>query len=452
MSRCQGWLAVSAVVAGSLWAVGYSGEAGAAMLSVTNCNDDGAGSLRATVAGAASGDTIDMRGLSCSVIRTTGAILVPQANLTLQGPGYKRLAIDIDWSDSVLRHTGGGLLRLRGVSLLHGTRRSQTAQGGCVYSTGSVDIYDASISNCGAHGLGAGATAGQGGGVYADGDVAVRYSAVRSSTARGGTANGGGIFAGGKVTLVRARITGGSAARGGGVYATSGATLDTSTVSDNTAARDGGGLYALGPVSIAHSTIARNVANRSGGSIWMPQPDIDALIVNSTISGNRAALWAGGRVEGDVDLANATIAFNEEIPEANLSGELPPCPGGGFSARHVHAESTIATDNVCVYRDNDAGQTGDFVEALPGLWSDDGRTTGNNNLVSFAFLMPPDTLTANARLLPLANNGGYTQTHRPDAGWAWDNGNNAAGLPYDQRGAGFPRVKGAGPDIGAYEH
>jgi hypothetical protein len=404
------------------------------------------------VAGAASGDTIDMRGLSCSVIRTTGAIVVPQANLTLQGPGYKRLAIDIDWSDSVLRHTGGGLLRVRGVALLHGTRRSQTAQGGCVYSNGSVDLYDASISNCGAHGLGAGPTAGQGGGVYADGDVAVRYSAVRSTTARGGTANGGGIFAGGKVTLVRARITSNSAARGGGVYATNGATLDTSTVSDDTAARDGGGLYALGPVSIAHSTIARNVANRSGGSIWMPQPDVDALIVNSTISGNRAALWAGGRVEGDADLANATIAFNEEIPEANLSGEFPPCPGGGFSARHVHAESTIATDNVCVYRDTDAGQTGDFVDALPGLWSDDGRTTGSNNLVSIAFLMPPDTLTANARLLPLANNGGFTETHRPDAGWAWDNGNNAAGLLYDQRGAGFPRVKGAAPDIGAYEH
>ena len=66
--------------------------------------------------------------------------------------------------------------------------------------------------------------------------------------------------------------------------------------------------------------------------------------------------------------------------------------------------------------------------------------------------MPPDTLTANARLLPLANNGGYTETHRTDSGSAWDNGNNSAGLLHDQRGAGFPRVKGARTDIGAYEH
>jgi len=38
-----------------------------------------------------------------------------------------------------------------------------------------------------------------------------------------------------------------------------------------------------------------------------------------------------------------------------------------------------------------------------------------------------------------------------DGSPAIDRGNNEAGLLYDQRGIGFPRVKGVGADIGAYE-
>jgi len=39
-----------------------------AVLSVTNCNDSGTGSLRDAIASAASGDTIDLDGLTCAAI------------------------------------------------------------------------------------------------------------------------------------------------------------------------------------------------------------------------------------------------------------------------------------------------------------------------------------------------------------------------------------------------
>jgi hypothetical protein len=51
-----------------------------------------------------------------------------------------------------------------------------------------------------------------------------------------------------------------------------------------------------------------------------------------------------------------------------------------------------------------------------------------------------------------AQNGGRTQTHAFATGSpAIDNGNNEAGLAYDQRGPGFSRLSGARTDIGAFE-
>jgi hypothetical protein len=53
---------------------------------------------------------------------------------------------------------------------------------------------------------------------------------------------------------------------------------------------------------------------------------------------------------------------------------------------------------------------------------------------------------------PLSDNGGRTLTHLPMSNsLAIDHGNNLAGFEYDQRGAGFPRTKGARTDIGAVE-
>ncbi len=69
-----------------------------------------------------------------------------------------------------------------------------------------------------------------------------------------------------------------------------------------------------------------------------------------------------------------------------------------------------------------------------------------------AVTLPADTLGANPLLGPLANNGGTTRTHALLAGSpAVGAGSNPAQLPFDQRGASFPRVHGSATDIGAYE-
>jgi hypothetical protein len=66
--------------------------------------------------------------------------------------------------------------------------------------------------------------------------------------------------------------------------------------------------------------------------------------------------------------------------------------------------------------------------------------------------LPGDTLADDPLLLPLANNGGPTQTHAfRDGSPAFGNGNNNSSLGTDQRGSGFPRTVNGTTDIGAFQ-
>ena len=85
-------LLVSALWFGSL---GVAPEAHAATRTVTNCNDAGPGSLRAAAAAANSGDTIDLRALTCNrIVLTSGAIVFNDQFITVIGAGESRITID----------------------------------------------------------------------------------------------------------------------------------------------------------------------------------------------------------------------------------------------------------------------------------------------------------------------------------------------------------------------
>jgi len=65
-----------------------------AILTVTNTNDSGAGSLRQAIADAASGDTItfNLSNCPCTITLTTGELVINK-NLTITGPGTSQLTI-----------------------------------------------------------------------------------------------------------------------------------------------------------------------------------------------------------------------------------------------------------------------------------------------------------------------------------------------------------------------
>jgi hypothetical protein len=390
---------------------------------VTNCNDDGAGSLRAVVAASASGDTIDLSALTCSAITLeTGAIAVRLDSATIVGPATHALAIDGNDYDRVLLHYGFGSFTIRNLTISNGRDRAtrfHLAIGGCIASAGYLTLDHSVVSGCYAGGEGA-----YGGAIYA-------YSLLMAASTLAGNdaygvhldadmaAFGGAAFVY-QIDMVGSTITGNIARHkfnptrtdyeiGGGICTIRGGLVIDSTIDSNFAYGRGGGLATFG----------------------------DILIRNSTISGNTTETTGGGglfiRFPARLDASNTTVTDN--------AGPT----GGGilFTSAGALLDSTIVAGNNALDGSEIAG-TRTF--ALDGA----------NDLigpVTAAITVPTDTVeTDNPGLQPLAYNGGPTRTHalRLDSA-AIDAGNNASGLPSDQRGPGFARVVGAAADIGAFE-
>ena len=122
----------------------------AGSIVVQNCNDHGSGSLRAALANANSGQTIDLTQLSCSQITlTTGSLVFTQSEITLQGPGSKYLSISGNDTYSPLRHNAIGRLYVNDLTVEHGLLDggNYPAHGGCIYGD-NVYINDSVVGYC----------------------------------------------------------------------------------------------------------------------------------------------------------------------------------------------------------------------------------------------------------------------------------------------------------------
>jgi hypothetical protein len=220
-----------------------------------------------------------------------------------------------------------------------------------------------------------------------------------------------------------------------------------STIRDNIAGASGGGLYLeQGDLLVNKSTISNNRLFQESRSVWPAGGGIFAwgagqrAIIDSTFSGNHAACGTAAYIQGDVQIYNSTIAFNVAIWDDEPL--TPPCEQrGALRANVLTLESTIVANNECIN-----GVSYD-------VGADTSAIIGSDNLIFRSNIpVPTDTIWANPRLASLAANGGPTRTHMlfSDSP-AINHGGNVLNRAYDQRGPGFPRVKGAFPDIGAIE-
>lgn len=410
--------------------------------SVSNCEDSGPGSLRQAVLDTPDGGTIDATGLAgvCSVITVkTGAMSIAYDNLTVVGPGKGKLAVTAElinggihrYYSRIFTHTGRGTLTLQDITIAHGTVNSPTNQalyGGCIFSSANVSLVDSDVLACEV----SSPVQAFGGAIKASGTVYLLDSRVLVSQAIGTNYGGGG---GGidalNVTLRESTVAGNSV---------SGSIALGSTVS-------GGGIRAAGIVDIASSTISGNSASgghlthygsqsSNGGGLYVHDTTASATISDSTISGNSAGYYAGLSIFGaSVSVINSTVAFNASSA-SHTSGSALSANAALIIDSDIFSGNTIS-----------GGTKNDLV--LGGYVSPAG---GHDLVFSSSALLPAGTLRATCPLLgPLTYNGGPTQTH---ALWshspAIDAGDNSQGLPYDQRGAGYPRASGSS-DIGAYE-
>ena len=408
------------------------GSVRAATVRVSNCNDSGAGSLRDAVAAALSGDTIDMTGLTCStILLTSGEIVVPQRSLYLVGRSRSALTIDGNDVGRVFRHNHIGRFRLTHLTIANGRTPNAQPDGGCILSEfGEVELVRSRVRNCVAD-QGAVPLPARGGAIYGRVVLMTDSAAAYNSTTNFGR---GGAIWGGTVRLLRSQVYDNRSGYGGGIYSEfneGGVALSYSLVKDNIARYDGGGLYVSG-VSFATINKSAIIGNRSlsdraeGGGLYGYTTD-GPLVVDSTFSGNRAGTYSAMSTDSP-RIYNSTIAFNVETFECNAAFDGP-----GLMVSSIVARNTCLAGN--------------------GFDVNYSQTYVSDSLIERPrYRTASDTIQADPRLAPLANNGGPTPTHALMADSpAIDRGSNPLNRAYDQRGPGFPRVRGAFPDIGAFE-
>ncbi len=450
---------LAACIAAAFALTAFVPECFAAYDNVQNCNDTGSGSLRATIANAASGDTVVLNPVTmqCSAITLgSGEIAVTQNDLTVKynGNNSNRFVL-IGSNHRIFHHTGTGKLTLQRLSLGLGTATDADAivvptgkyttanevAGGCVYSPGVVDLENSQVKYCSVSSdPGSNNSFGVGGGIYAGIGLIMNNSILRNNSVTAYVSPSNGSYA---------RCGG---ANIGGSFSAANGYLDVnySTIRDNAAGGSGGGLCiglqsTPAPLStIRNSTLSGNSA-ASTSAIYDRGP---LTIENSTISGNSAtgtaysvsAIFAGQ----NLTLRNTTVAFNRAANGAAIW--LNYQQAGGKSNYTADFESSIVANNT---------SNGTEADVYTKLHSVPPTIAGANNIVMNAPVnasLPGDTLADDPLLLPLANNGGPTQTHAfRDGSPAFGNGNNNSSLGTDQRGSGFPRTVNGTTDVGAFQ-
>jgi parallel beta-helix repeat protein len=285
--------------------------------------------------------------------------------------------------------------------------------------------------------------------VASSGNLTLTQVSVEKGSATGSWLHGygGGIFNRGELILEESTVSGNTADRdGGGIsnfwYSTT--TLTNSTVSGNTADGGGGGIYNswYSTTTLTNSTVSENTANRNGGGIFNYYESTTTL-TNSTISGNTASDDGGGifNLYSTTTLTNSTVSGN--------TAEV----GGGI---HNYYSSTATLKNTIL-----AGNTATL---HPDCFNYNIINANHYNLfggngtecnagvtdLKLGGMTIDDVLNTT-----LADNGGPTLTHAlvddsPAIDAVAEDVCPDIGIETDQRGVSRPQ--GTACDIGAFEY
>ncbi len=397
-------------------------SAEAATITVMNTNDSGAGSLRAALASAANGDTIDATGMSGAILLTSGELFVDKS-VTINGPGAANLAVDGNHSDRVFQVANPVTVTISGLTITNGSVVSSDVGGG-IYNDGST----LTLSDCA---------------------IVANF--------------GGGIYNGhSTLTVSNCTLSGNSAGVGGGIYnagSNSGSatlTINNSTLSGNSAGIGGGGIYNDGifggaTLTISNSTLSGNSAGFFAGGIYNTGEGGSATLTisNSTLSGNSVSGGVGGGIFNDGRDGSAMLTISNSTLSGNSAGFF-----GGIYNYGVSGSATLTIGDTIL----NAGASGENIFNNSGTVTSHGYNLSSDNGGGL-LTATGDQINTDPLLGPLQDNGGPTFTHvllvgspAIDAGDPNFNPNSFnPPMVYDQRGPGFNRVVNGRIDIGAFE-
>lgn len=333
---------------------------------------------------------------------------------------------------------GGGVYQLNNrLTLTDSTIADNQAQGGAVYAANATAVTAGSAN---------------GGGIYVtDGVLMVDTSTVVGNQATGGTAVNtvgtamGGAATGGGIQIVfygnsqltASTIAGNSAIGGAGTGETGG----------NGGGASGGGLALWTFCTVSNGTISANQA--VGGA---------AATTGSAVLGRAGDARGGGVFGQNGFITNSTVTLNAAI--AGVGNRAAGTGVGGGSAGPAEGakavfRSSIIAGNTATTASPDVVRPVDLVVLTSQGNNLVGDGTGAPGFVNGVLGDQVGGLggpALDARLGPLADNGGPTRTHALLADSpAINRGSNVADLATDQRGTRFPRRNGPSADVGAFE-
>lgn len=269
-----------------------------------------------------------------------------------------------------------------------------------------------------------------GGGILNEGTLTLDRCLIANNAA----VSGGGIANLGTLHVYQSVISNNAAATfGGGLYngPTATAFLTNSVVVANEA-ETGGALFNLGTNALVNSLLARNLAQGNPGlGGGLRQSFGLGHLINTTLSGNTTASWdsendtaAGGGAHvdgGRLELLFTTVANNSATAH-----------GGGISASgaaEVRARNSVFASNLAAVAPDFEGtlhsEGYNLIQETSAELDIVGTTTGNQ-------------LNTDARLQPLADNGGPTRTHAPAADSPLIDAGAPPGPSTDARGIARP--------------
>lgn len=367
-------------------------------VTVSNVNDSGAGSLRQAIT--------DVLTLGDAIVFRTNLFDAPQTVKLTRG----EIIIPANANFTI---NGGAADRL----IIDGGNRSRV-----LFVSSGANVTLSGVTVTGGNGAGLVAS-GFGGGIYNNGGTLNLLSSLVQDN-RTTDGNGGGIRNdnGGKLAIF------------------------ASTVRNNVTAGDGGGVFSFGDgsqVNVLNSTINNNSAS-SGGGIY----NFSTLsLTNSTVSGNTATLFGGGIFNDGLN--RATASLTSSTVSNNRAGDY----GGGIG----NAGSTFNIRNTIISGNNSGSGTAPNFSGT--LTSQGYNLIENTTGTTITGTTAGNILGQTARLLPLDNYGGTTQTHALRFNSPAIDQGNSFGINNDQRNSArpfdFPGIANApggdDSDIGAFE-
>ena len=350
---------------------------------------------------------------------------------------------DLNFTTSTINGWGGAILVWDGalVTLIRTIFHDNTAR----QYGGAILVEGASILGINAsqfYSNAAQAVSAQGGAIYTQGTLVIIDSTFHSNHANG---NGGVIFMNAGSTDIRRSTFNANWAGSGGAYQQEAGILTAGESwfygngynPSGTPVTSYGGAFDIsgGAATLTNLTVSGNYADFGGGLFL----NSASAMQNMTLSGNHARYGAGlYRFSGDMTLTNVTVYQNSATNGTGGVHQTAGAAGAAVIHNTIVANNTGADANGSNVRSLNCDAPFDF---FAFNLSSDGSCAfgaGRDNVI--------------IQLMALANAGGYAPTHVPlPTSPAIDNASNLYCPTDDQRG--FLRAgKGSACDVGSVEY